>query len=282
MHLTQIELRISTIALALYLFSACDTGTASDTTSDVAISRTETQVNAIDGAVWMTCALGQTWNESNGTCAGEPSAVPCEKTADACPEGFNLPTKNNFKNAMCGLVGSEDTVCPNDRFMPCSGCDVCKELFGKDVGMYTVREGTVHDDMYVGDVVDFKTGCATDDGYPDTLCNVRCVKSEQDLSTDTDTAEPLACEEATTGESCEAKEGCMSLEGDRLDEAQHCISESNLFLGCVPSTDCDDAEGYARSPDNGECYRFPSLCFPVGWSESEDCVDLDAALCEPK
>lgn len=275
MHPIRKQFLVLTLGLAPCLLSACGDGEAAD-----AVKRSETAVNDIDGAVWMTCAVGQTFDASAGACTGEPAAIPCEETLTTCPEGFALPTKDNFQNALCGLIGSMDDVCATDRFMSCAKCDVCTALFGQDTGSYPIREGYVRDGMYIGEVVHFETGCSDDDGFPDTLCNVRCVKTEAESSTDSEHSK--ACADATTKESCEVMTGCRALLGNRIDKTQNCISTASTFLECMSdSVDCDTALGYARDPETYECYQFPSLCFPTGWIESGDCGGANAASCDP-
>ena len=81
---------------------------------------------------------------------------------------------------------------------------------------------------------------------------------------DTDTL----CSPIQTLEECRATESCSPIEGSRIDLAGDCVIPENVFLVCHLGTDCEDAEGVALNPENGECYDFNNWCFPPGWIQT--------------
>jgi hypothetical protein len=86
-----------------------------------------------------------------------------------------------------------------------------------------------------------------------------------------------SCAEATTIEACISTEGCLAIGGMKADLEQSCYGPEEILIACVKSERlCEDAEGHALDPETNECYRFPNLCMPDGWtvvsSDNENCV----------
>ena len=173
--------------------------------------------NIISGTVWERCAVGQTYDETTNTCLGEKAEILCQEVGDACPEGTVLPSRKDFENLLCGNNGGMDDVCPNDRYFSCADCAQCSALFGDDTGIYPVREHIVEEyvstEYYIGYLVFFSTGCATDDGYSDTLCNVRCIQTPETICGDGIVIDTEECDDANalSGDGC--SEACLIEDG---------------------------------------------------------------------
>jgi hypothetical protein len=62
----------------------------------------------------------------------------------------------------------------------------------------------------------------------------------------------------------------------KADFEQSCYGPEKILIACVMNRFCEDAEGHALDPETNECYRFPSLCMPDGWtvvsSDNANCV----------
>ena len=82
--------------------------------------------------------------------------------------------------------------------------------------------------------------------------------------------DPLECAELTV-EACQTRDDCTTVDGLTLhqDGEEYCVdwNEESTPLGCLDmDTGCGEAETYAApAGDPGDCYWFPTTCWPSGW-----------------
>ncbi|MCL2823120.1 MAG: hypothetical protein FWD57_03935, partial [Polyangiaceae bacterium] len=90
------------------------------------------------------------------------------------------------------------------------------------------------------------------------------LETSGDEPDDTLGAEPADCAPLDRDQ-CLATDGCRAISGHRVlvDESGFC-APLELFVRCAENLACDEAIGYALSPD-GEWWMFPDLCTPDGW-----------------
>jgi hypothetical protein len=130
------------------------------------------------GETWMRCRLGEEWDEEGCTCEGEPTQVLIADAPDACPDGFILPSNEDFASILCNSLGGHTRMCPNEQYEKCKNCEDCRNLFGsEDEGIFlTSDHGDREDDCIVGSLQSLKYGCQTSDLFCG-LVEVRCKKN---------------------------------------------------------------------------------------------------------
>ncbi|MBW1811647.1 MAG: hypothetical protein JRJ87_25895 [Deltaproteobacteria bacterium] len=97
---------------------------------------------------WMRCPLGQIWTGSS--CQGKANTITWEKAPKACPDGYRLPTRQEFML----LLGGCDSNLKKGKTGYCSSCEksgTCRSMFGKDIrSMYMWSNGyAVFHDGYI-------------------------------------------------------------------------------------------------------------------------------------
>ena len=74
---------------------------------------------------WLRCPLGQCWIDNN--CVGVPGRFSWDKAMDACPQGWRLPTREDFLD----LLGECEEDASGDGTETCGSCgEECNALFG--------------------------------------------------------------------------------------------------------------------------------------------------------
>ena len=69
---------------------------------------------------WLRCPLGQTWNGS--ACTGKTNQMDWTTAQSACPEGFRVPTRQEFMSLLGGCDGRIATGIGWKRSSKSAGC----------------------------------------------------------------------------------------------------------------------------------------------------------------
>jgi len=135
------------------------------------------------GRRWLRCALGQTYDADRGACAGEATRFGFLAALEACPDGYAVPSNEDFATVLCNFRGQFDEVCPgNNRYDPCADCSICASMFPGDTGMYPSSSYDPfpgNESYYHFWSFWFDLGCMVDDATTpqNPVHTVRCVEA---------------------------------------------------------------------------------------------------------
>ncbi len=121
---------------------------------------------------WLRCPIGQRWTGSS--CKGKAREMNWHKAKNACPDGYWLPTRQEFVS----LLGGCDADVKGGKGGSCNKCAKsrkCRSMFGKDERHYWSSSSDAADSPYVWNVR-FNSG-DVDCGDKDNDFGVRCVRS---------------------------------------------------------------------------------------------------------
>jgi TolB-like protein len=79
--------------------------------------------------LWLRCRHGKIWNGTS--CEGQTKKMRWEDAPKACPEGYRVPTVDEYKTLLGGCSGRESISCTS-----CSTSPSCSSMFGSDAGVY--------------------------------------------------------------------------------------------------------------------------------------------------
>jgi len=124
--------------------------------------------------VWLQCPLGACFD--GAACVGEPETLTWQAALDACPAGFRLPTRDEYRELLECEEGS--STCD-----PCGLSVPCANMFRPD-GEYFAEsdvDRSYFSSTEVADASDRVYVCQVDLGEinmseKDTLRPVRCVR----------------------------------------------------------------------------------------------------------
>ena len=191
----KINVRRTIVQVVLCVLSGCETTTGND-------DNTDTGGGSCDGTayldenleryvvchptttdIWLRCPIGQNWNPKTSACEGEITQLTYLDAQDACPEGYGLPTNDDFSTILCNFSQTMISDCPADHYASCSECSICDLMFPTDTGQYLSADSIpIYDgEAYRIFVFDFNTGCVIEDadlGRISYQINVHCIKKD--------------------------------------------------------------------------------------------------------
>ena len=187
-----------------------------------------------DAYTWSKCGTG-------GLHPDEPTADCWKFGPEACAANEDCFAKwGDRPNGVegCYEFGKQEFVaCDVDRVQMC------------DDGFFCAQSPS-------GDWLRFSHGC-TPTGWPSEF---PCAPSRQLPYC----ADGVVCSKLSPSE-CYSSWHCMGVTGQPVNEADHCLENTEVVVACMERGPCANAEEYARGP-SGDVYRFTYKCSPDGWT----------------